>query len=964
MSAPQEVGERRLLVIGSQCPPLGTLSFLPEAATDFCSAMVDPLRGACRPALADGRALLLDPTGEDAEDAYRTALRGAARVGARLLVGLVGHGLFDGTSFYFLLTDSLDDDGLLEPRKALKPIEAADEEKRSQAANLDGLLLLVDACYAGMAVERAASDLARMASAAWRFEILSASDDREAADGCFTRTLTEFIQKGLPQEPTLPTLHCAKLRPRLLVRCAHQEAQHAAHNADDALWLCRNFALEAAAAPWAGTRAAGEVTRLTRDFQPVPALADIVARAKGAGCLAIVAGAGQGKSALCAALARPEVAAGAVPERYLDAIAFIDQSMTSEDLAALISTQLTTSIADFRGVAHGIEYSTPASEWASLGAMERQVLRPLGAIGARQGTAAPVRIAIDGLDRIPDAARTGLERDLAAVGRLPGVRLIVSARPGAWLPPDAERYELEAAPRQALAAYLATVGAPETLAGQLGESWLTVRLAGELLGAAPAGVPAEWVSEDEPPEQGEADRGRLGALYEDVIDQLLMRSELGWAQLRPLMGPLAVAGSGPVLPLGLLGAASGRLGGPTERVALLDLLTHAGPLVVRSDAGTPEERLGLFHQTLAAHLLASERHDVDEPQAHQALVGAIEELAPAQDLASTDPVQLYATAREAEHLWALGEYERATAAREARLLALPRENLEAWRRWAERADAVLGPEHRDTLATRGNIAHWTGETGDRVEALRLFLELRPILERVTGPEHPDMLSNRANIAAWTGETGGGAGALRLFKELLPIHERVLGPEHPSTLRIRANIATWTGQTGDRVEALRLYRELRPIYKRVLGPEHPDTLTTMNNIAHWTGHTGDSAGALRLFEELLPIRQRVLGPEHPETLSTRSNIAAWTGETGDSAEALRLYRELLPIRERVLGPDHPDTLTTRHNFAGWTGATGNSAEALRLFEELIPIYERVLGPEHPNTLTVRSALRRLEQKASA
>ena len=267
-------------------------------------------------------------------------------------------------------------------------------------------------------------------------------------------------------------------------------------------------------------------------------------------------------------------------------------------------------------------------------------------------------------------------------------------------------------------------------------------------------------------------------------------------------------------------------------------------------------------------------------------------------------------------------------------------------------ERVLGPDHPDTLATRSNIAHWTGQTGQAREALRLFRELLPDQERVLGPDHPNVLETRSNIALWTGRTGEAREALRLSRELLPDQERVLGPDHPDTLTTRSLIASWTGEMGEAREALRLLEELLPDAERLLGPDHSDTLITRSSIAHWTGETGRAREALRLFRELLPDRERALGPDHPDTLTTRNNITAWTGETGQAREALRLFRELLPDRERVLGPDHPGTLTTRGHIAHWTGQTGQTREALRLFQELLPDWERVLGPDHPDTLTTR------------
>ncbi|WP_166678495.1 tetratricopeptide repeat protein [Kribbella voronezhensis] len=276
------------------------------------------------------------------------------------------------------------------------------------------------------------------------------------------------------------------------------------------------------------------------------------------------------------------------------------------------------------------------------------------------------------------------------------------------------------------------------------------------------------------------------------------------------------------------------------------------------------------------------------------------------------------------------------------------------------ADAHLqsdtgGPEHRDALAARNELAYWTGQAGELVEALDQFAELLPIFERLLGPEHPGTLTARNNLAARTGEAGDAAGARDQFAELVSIRERVLGPEHPSTLITRNNLASWSGEAGDAAGARDQFAELLSIRERVLGPEHPSTLTTRNNLASWSGQAGDAAGARDQFAELLSIFERLLGPEHPDTLITRGNLASWSGQLGDAAGARDQFAELLSIFERLLGPEHPSTLITRGNLASWSGQAGDAAGARDQFAELLPIFERLLGPEHPGTLTTRNNL---------
>ena len=56
-----------------------------------------------------------------------------------------------------------------------------------------------------------------------------------------------------------------------------------------------------------------------------------------------------------------------------------------------------------------------------------------------------------------------------------------------------------------------------------------------------------------------------------------------------------------------------------------------------------------------------------------------------------------------------------------------------------------------------------------------------------------MLATRHDLARWTGEAGDVAGARDHYAVLLPIRERVLSPDHPETLTTRSNLAYWTGQ---------------------------------------------------------------------------------------------------------------------------------------------------------------------------
>jgi hypothetical protein len=265
----------------------------------------------------------------------------------------------------------------------------------------------------------------------------------------------------------------------------------------------------------------------------------------------------------------------------------------------------------------------------------------------------------------------------------------------------------------------------------------------------------------------------------------------------------------------------------------------------------------------------------------------------------------------------------------AQYLAWSGSYLAGWDLFQLIADArtgsdVLGAEHPGTLATRHELARWTGQAGDAAGARDQLAALLPVRERVEGAEHPGTLITRTQLAIWTGNAGDAAGARDQLAALLPIEERVLDAEHPDTLTTRHELARWTGWTGDAAGARDQFAALLPVRERVSGAEHPQTLHARHNLAYYTGAAGDAAGARDQFAALLPVRERVQGPEHPDTLITRHELASWTGQAGDAAGARDQYAALLPVRERVLGAEHPSTLTTRSNLAYWTGQAGDTA----------------------------------------
>ena len=876
---------------------------------------------------------MIDPTVAEAKNAIRTAFERAAGDEATLLFGFIGHGeqVTEDGDFYLLLTDAKvppADDTALHLVNHIKGLRRQHE--------IDGLIVLVDTCYSGTGAVAAGKAWPGMSLGEFRFEFLAATADRPAFDGCFSKSLVHWVRRGM--NGSMGDLRCEAVRIALKDRCPNQRPQHFYYQSDPGLFLAHNLAPEVVANPIARTPAADNAERLTARFQPTGELGRVVELSKRHPLVAVVGNAGAGKSAIAAVFIRPEVAPGIVPPRFAQAVVFSSESSTPAQVAMDLSGQLGRSVPGFSELARAFERATSDEEWNGLDALHRLVVGPLTLYKG-----GPVRIVIDAIDQLPEGSSAPVRDALLSLADV-GIRIVVTTRPGAWLPERAEQLRIDAAHNVEVGAYLEGRGIGGNMAREISTlasgNWLVVSLLADLASAPGfdvAGLSASW-----------------GSIYDGTLSSIGVGDPGSWEyQHRPILTVLAAAGTGPVLPMQLLRSANEKLGGPSRVGSIRDTLVRLRQLVVRGRPGTEGEEVGLFHVTLRDYLSAGRgRYPVDVRRGHDAIREAIDELAPMSLHDPADPLHRYAAQMEPEHLWAIGDYSGVTSSLTTRGSVIPAENLRLWRNWEERFATQFGETHPETLWVRARVAAWTGLAGDARGALRLSRELLPDQERVLGPDHPDTLTNRISIATSTGRAGDARGALRLSRELLADQQRVLGPDHPDTLKTRINIAMFTEETGDAPGALRLSRELLADQQRVLGPDHPDTLTNRGSIALFTRLTGDAPGALLLFRELLADEQRVLGPDHPSTLGTRVNIAGYTGLAGDARGALRLTRELLPDLERVVGPDHPSTLNNRVSIALFTGETGDAPGALRLARELLADQQRVLGPDHPDTLTNR------------
>jgi tetratricopeptide (TPR) repeat protein len=976
---------RRVLVVGSGRAPLAELAPLPfvqDCATELLGVLEQD--GGWSPAVGDG--LVADPTVAEARSALTQAFENAAERQATLLVALLGHGVSVGEEFYFMTVDAPADPG---PESAL-PVVSLVGSLIESAEDLDGLIVLVDACEADSvraAMGRRWVDV--LGARRGRMDLLVASGDDAAYGGCFTKTLLELFDTGLPDRGD--GLVCADLLPTITSKCRSQAPQQQSYSnavitsADRSLTLVPNAARRRDALhhrPGAGV--VDQLTHpdalvLTSEIRrALQALQPSVIGAPGSARLQVVRGpAGCGKSTLLALLLRPEVNEGVkqvLTHRSdgVKAAVFLDSSSTPDGFAEEVAEQLTrTVVADqigdrpaFGTVSQQVDADLDDLQRTQLSTWQQKVVLPL----ARLHPEVAIPIIIDGLDQPePGAAEliAAAMTELSGTAGCEQVRVITGIRPGdAYEPllallPQAQTLPVAAPTSAEIAEALRRrlrASAPGLDADQLSELLAADPAGGWVLARLLADLAARTLTTDTNTDALTPtwlhDQVSLEELITARITLALDPGHIGDPELtQQILALCTAAGVGPVLPIQLIAAAlAPRDAKPLSLPRIRNCLPAHGALLARGRPGTNHETLGLAHDL---YQIPATRHlnttDTALDWAHHRIITT------ALANKDVDAINAYWHTAAPHHYLAVDAPAEAINHLQSLDTGRAGDNRDRWASWLPAFTAKLGPDHPSTLTTRSNLADWRGEAGDVSHAVDEYEALLADQLRVLGPDHPDTLTTRHNLAGWIGNAGDVAGAIGGFEALLADQLRALGPDHPDTLKTRNQLAGWRGKAGDVSHAVDEFEALLADQLRVLGASHRDTLSTRSNLAHSRAEAGDNAGAVDDYEVLLRDWQQVLASDHPDVLTIRNNLAVHRGKAGDVTRAIGEFETLLADRVRLLGPDHPDTLSTRNNLAGWRGAAGDVVGAIGGYEALLTDQLHVLGPNHPATLTTRHNL---------
>lgn len=262
-------------------------------------------------------------------------------------------------------------------------------------------------------------------------------------------------------------------------------------------------------------------------------------------------------------------------------------------------------------------------------------------------------------------------------------------------------------------------------------------------------------------------------------------------------------------------------------------------------------------------------------------------------------------------------------------------------------ERIRGPNHPDEARAWTTLGYLHTKAGDLAAAEAPYRKALAIREKAFGPDHTEVAIALSNLATWCEARADFAGAEPLYRRCLAILEKALGPEHGEVAIAQNNLALVLFTRGDLDGAEAMFRKALETRKKLQGPEHPEVALSLSNLGRVLETKGQFAAALALFQTALAIREKAFGPEHLLVARILNNIGALAKTTGDYAQAERMFRRALAIREKAHGGDHPEVAESVNNLAAQLESQGDYAGAEPLYRRSLAMWERRLGPLHPD-----------------
>jgi tetratricopeptide (TPR) repeat protein len=250
-----------------------------------------------------------------------------------------------------------------------------------------------------------------------------------------------------------------------------------------------------------------------------------------------------------------------------------------------------------------------------------------------------------------------------------------------------------------------------------------------------------------------------------------------------------------------------------------------------------------------------------------------------------------------------------------------------------------------------------GATADAIVALREARE-RVLEARAPPSDKPlealdgDAETNVVNLKQYAEELaakGQYEESLKAYEEALALQQQTMGGYDPSLAATHAAMAFIRAAACDDASAIEELERALAIQTLALGPSHPDLAVTLVDLSNARRKLGELDAAAAAARRALLLLSDARGPEHADVAVAHNALGNVYKAQGQLAAALEAYRLALRIREGALGLKHVDVANTLWNIACVYELQDRFSDANAVLVRAVRIYAAELGAEHEETV---------------
>ncbi|CAF1037181.1 unnamed protein product [Didymodactylos carnosus] len=274
---------------------------------------------------------------------------------------------------------------------------------------------------------------------------------------------------------------------------------------------------------------------------------------------------------------------------------------------------------------------------------------------------------------------------------------------------------------------------------------------------------------------------------------------------------------------------------------------------------------------------------------------------------------------------------------------------------------TLSPNHSDIAQSYNDIAEVYRSEGDYEEALNLHQKALDIRQTASATNQSDLVETYNNMGLLHDFREELSDALNNYSKAIDIGLKILPDNHPQLAVVYLNIGNTYRKLEDYQHALKYREQALNIFLQSLPSNHTEVSNTYLGIGSVYLYEQEYEKALAYYEKSLEIDRQMLQPDHPDLALTYHNIGHVYLKMEKAEKAMECFQETLEIQNIALPKFHPHLGETYSSIGIVHEKNSDYKKALQYHEKALETASHSLPSTHKTILKFKSRMEKMKEK---